>query len=122
MSEVAFLLRCAALLLLLALCHVIGACVVAPRDVTPGLGVTISTSVTGLCLVSFLFLLTKLLGSTVLVVVVASICLALLYWYRRPRTVFPLEYRATHLVCALAVIIVGVLPTAIMGIRGSDTF
>jgi hypothetical protein len=123
MSGLTLLLDVTVLMLFFGLCHAIGASLVAPQQSRLGLGIAILSFVTGMCVVSFLFLLTKVVGSVLVVMVVAIPAMALLYRYRKPALVIRCEYRAAHIGSALALVVVAALPIVIMGARmGTGNF
>ena len=117
LSAYTLLLGCGALLLLFTVCYVLGGCVAAPRNSAPGLGIGLCMLITGLCGVSFLFLLTKIVGSVALVILVTLSSVALTYRCRRPRLAVSSEYSVTQLLSATAVIAVAMMPTIIMGLQ-----
>ena len=87
-----------------------------PRGFHHGL-IGLCSLITGLCGVSFLFLLTKIVGSVPLVIFVTLPSVALIYLYRRPRLAVSSEYSVTQLLSATAIIAVAVMPAVIMGLQ-----
>lgn len=105
------------LLLILVFCYVAGAYLFAGRRGRNGIGLAIVWFVGGFCLVSFLFLLSKVIGSGLVVIAFLPVLFLSLHAYRKPNIRVGVEYQPSELGWALALSVVSSLPVLVMGIR-----
>lgn len=117
MNFLAIIPNCAGLLVVLLLAYVAGACLFGVRDSRSDLGWAIVWFVTGLCLLSFFFLLSKILGSALVFFMGLPLLLLALYAHRRPDLRADLGRDHRMLAGAIAISMICASPVVLMGIR-----
>ena len=105
------------LLLLLVACYISGAGLFARRGERSGSGFAIVSFAAGFCLLSFVFLLSKVVGSPLVFFVFLPALIVALHVIRKPEMRLNGEVRLGETGAALALSILGGLPVLIMGIR-----
>ncbi len=117
MDMSAILLGHVKLLLVFALCYAGGACLFADRDRRTGIGLAIVWTTAGFCIVSFLFLLSKVAQAGLPFLASIPILFLALYFSRRPAMRISLEGGGSGMGWALVICLVGTLPVLMMGVR-----
>jgi hypothetical protein len=111
------LLGCFKLLLLLGLCYAAGASLFASRQDRASAGLAVVWFTAGFCLLSFVFLLSKVTGSALVFFAGLPVALVALFLLRRPQLRTTAGNDAGVLAWAMALVVLSAIPVLIMGVR-----
>ena len=117
MEILATLSGCVKLLLVLAACYIAGTGLFARRNEQYGIGLAVVWFVGGFCLISFFFLLSKIMGSSLVFFVLLPALIVALHAFGISELRITVEDRPGALGSALALSMLSGLPVLIMGIR-----
>lgn len=108
---------CIKLFLVLAVCYFTGAVLFAHRAERNSIGLAIVWFVAGFCLISFFFLLSKVIGSGTIAFTLLTSLIVAIWLLRKPEFRLKVEWRVSETGWALALIVLCSLPVLIMGMR-----